>query len=203
MTTFQTIILSVISGIATTMIIYTIVTTLKKIVIPWYQNVTYKGINISERWFCLPLNYNQEIQLEIKQHASNLSGNAILITKKSNEDDDNEYRTITHYEDLRNFILSGQINDRFVQIVLQYNDNQRIGLCNLLLEVRGDGRTMRGVHSFYNVASYTINSVDVIFFRSKEQAENYNLEVKSNKYVPDHFEELNDESLDDINAGLM
>lgn len=46
----QNIIIGVISGILTTVIIYFIVTFFKKVFLPWYLGLTYRGIDVNGKW---------------------------------------------------------------------------------------------------------------------------------------------------------
>jgi len=154
----QTIILEVVSDVCTTALIFLCVHIFRKIIIPWYQTLIYRGANIGGEWYCSNTSLSQDIKIELTQNASNVKGLATLISI---------YRDDPDHEQIRIYRISGFIIDRFVQLTLQHADTKRIGVVNYLLEVVGDGRRMRGAATFYNIESCDIGAVKLAFTRDR------------------------------------
>ena len=148
--------IGVISGVITSALIYLLVQIFSKIVLPWYRELVYNGIDISGEWFCYGQELEQRAKYDIKQQASQINGDATYM-----HSDDHDHSM----EKIRTFKITGFIKERFVQLTLIHSDKSRLGLVSYLLEVVGDGRRMIGAGSHYGVDSFTIETVNIIFSR--------------------------------------
>lgn len=156
LTIFQAILLGVVSGIVTSICIFIIIQIIQKIIIPWYQTMIYRGVNISGTW--RGARKNQEVILILKQKAHNITGIADLILDKD----------ATHLEKIRNFKVKGTIFDRFVQLNLKHEDSSRLGAVSFLFQVEGDGRILKGGSTGYIPGISEIHSVAEEFTKDKE-----------------------------------
>lgn len=160
-----TIVLSVISALLTSLCLFLIGLFVKRILIPWYQNITYQGINISGEWYCSVFRMAQDIHFNLDQNASKISGIATYVRRRG--DDENRF------EDLRTFSIQGFIQDRFAYLTLKHQNNQRLGIVVYLLEAIGDGRELKGKSVFYSIKGYQISALDHVLWRDKNLAEKY------------------------------
>ena len=156
-----TIILGVMVGIFTSAIIYGLMRLFDQVVIPWYSNLIYKGIDLNGRWYCSDYEMTQDVTFDLKQKANTISGTAIFVNK------DEPYCKL---EDIRLFIVEGFVRDRFVNLVLKHKDNSRLGIICYLLESVGDGRRMDGAISFYSLQDFKIDCGRQTLWREKSRA---------------------------------
>jgi hypothetical protein len=139
----------IISGILTSALIFLAISIFEKVVIPWYQAIIYRGVEINGEWHMERSGSNQTAIFNLEQSAHKIKGIATFVTKESTPDDLHEIRTFT---------VDGQISERFVTLVLKHKDKQRLGISAYLLEIVGDGRKMQGYISGYSIASSKIIS---------------------------------------------
>lgn len=152
----STIVLSVVSGIITSSLIFILISLFKGMVIPWYQKVIYQGVNISGAWCGKIEGGHQLITLNLKQSANKIDGTANFASNITQN---------AHWEPLRVFNIKGTIQDRFISISGNHCDQQRLGVNSFLLEVIGDGRKISGVFTYYSVGISEITSDPIIFSR--------------------------------------
>jgi hypothetical protein len=156
--TSYAIFVGVISGIITTAVLVALSEVFRRIVLPWYQAITYRGIIIEGEWeirSVIPDLAAQVATLELRQQACALSGISTLVVAESPD------RQSARYEAVRTFRLSGTINDRLVEISFRHRDVTRLGAGVWVLEVVGDGRRMKGFQCYYDVASERVDSFEV------------------------------------------
>ncbi|MCX8130902.1 MAG: hypothetical protein N3I35_12485 [Clostridia bacterium] len=188
MDTQSSIIIGVISGIITAVILYLITSLFKNVFIPWIQSIIYTGIDINDEWISkehCDLNnsfrFCQDIKLELQQKANRVVGVATLILKDRDKD--------LFVEKLKTFSVTGIIQDRFVLLTLKHNNTKRIGFQSMLLEVIGEGKTMKGCLVFYSTNMYDISSCDIEFIRGvyfKNKSENdliFENNLNEKKYI--------------------
>lgn len=131
------------SGILTTVVLVAVTVFFRRIVLPWYQTITYQGIILEGEWEIRGHALDQEVRVELKQRAGRLSGSCTFIKKAD---------SVNAYEQLRTFRLHGTVNDRLVELSFRHTDRSRLGAGVWLLEVVGDGRRMIGVQATYSVS---------------------------------------------------
>ena len=147
-------IIGVVSGILTSALIFLAVKIFRKIIIPWYQSIVYQGLVIDGEWKIILQTphriQTQDIILNIAQKAYRLEGTAtyIIMIESAGE----------WSEQIKTFKVDGRISDRFVVITLRHAERSRIGVASLLLEIIGDGRTMSGQYTYYDVGVSKITS---------------------------------------------
>lgn len=159
MSTSLNILLGVVGGVLTSGFLFFLSVIFRKIVFPWYQDLIYRGINIEDIWECetefdITMEYSL---LTIKQVANKFTGNCILTSENKE----------TNEKEIRTFNCSGQIRDRLVIINQIISNNKQIGISTELLEIIGDGKTMKGKGIWYSISNETILSGDSEWRRKK------------------------------------
>lgn len=162
----ESIVIGVVSGVITAVAVAAFLLFVRKVTVPWYQAITYSGIDISGDWFGVDPELTQRVEIRLKQSAKSLKGTAIF--NYSGFGNDPEER---EYESIRTFKLNGLTQDRFVTLTLRHTDGNRLGLNCYLMEIIGDGRRMAGVFSFFCITTNQIEHSFQILYRDKHSAD--------------------------------
>ncbi|NIK51929.1 hypothetical protein [Xanthomonas arboricola] len=170
----QSIVVGVVSGVLTSIGIAVFLLFVKKVFIPWYQSITYSGINLSGTWYAVDPTMAQRIEITLKQTAKHIKGHAVFTHIPDEEDDDNPFS----YEPTRTFNLTGLTQDRFVALTLRHTDINRLGINCYLLEVIGDGRRMSGHFSFYSINTNQIGESYHLLYRDRSEANRVSIEAR-------------------------
>lgn len=145
-------VIGIVSGIITTALIYLAVLIFRRIVIPWYQGIVYKGIDVGGEWRVLSPNIEGiDMFLTLDQNAYRLKGTLTLTTKEGDE---------LQIDRIRTYRIEGSVSNRFIVAILSRIEKNRIGIGTLLFEVVGDGQTMKGIWTFYHVWESEIGSTE-------------------------------------------
>jgi hypothetical protein len=131
-----TIFIGVLSGVMTSGLIWTAVKIFNKIIIPWYQQSIYRGIDISGEWtskkeYLGKVMVDQTIQISQKGHR--ISGSLISRNKIPSKG-----------EDTTSFFIEGEIFDNYVDIEYKTTDKKFIGRGSFLLKVKEGGEKLAG-----------------------------------------------------------
>lgn len=162
---FWELFLSVLAGVISAAVVFLMGVIINKVLIPWYQTISYDGVRVGGEWHCIDPTMAQEIVLFLKQRAGSLIGTATFIW------DHEEGEQVRTYEIVRAFNVRGVIKDRFVQLTLTNSNVDRFGVNCYLLEVCGDGRMMEGVFSFYGITHGGITYSRQSLYRDRQLAE--------------------------------
>jgi len=128
-----------------------------KILLPWYRDIIYNGIDISGSWFNEQKFQNllkQECTFNIEQKAEKLCVTMSII--KISIDGTTETKI---------FKLKGYIKERFVLLQGENIDRKKIGIISFLLQVERDGCLLKGVDSWYDVGTSSIRSSETSLMR--------------------------------------
>ena len=141
------------SGIVTSIFLLLFAEFVKRVVVPWYRSIIYRGVDISGQWnHIMELTQNtQLLHMSLKQKANVVIGDIVIVKKYPDGKD--------IVETMR---LKGSISDRILSAEISFSDLQRFGHANLLMEVVADGRTMIGVTSWYDSGLAKILSQDTL-----------------------------------------
>ncbi|MBC8146982.1 MAG: hypothetical protein H8E98_03220 [Bacteroidetes bacterium] len=132
--TISTIFIGVFSGIITSILIWICIQMFKKILIPWYQQTIYRGINVSGEWISKQEysgNVLAEQTISLNQKGHLIKGTLISRNKIPNKG-----------EDTTTFKINGEIFDNYVDIEYQINDKKLIGRGSQLLKVKDGGEKL-------------------------------------------------------------
>jgi hypothetical protein len=142
MNSSESIVLGIVTGLITACLIYLISKIFQRIVIPWYQELMYQGIDLSGSWEVNPLSpHARHIFFDLSQKANLIIGTAAHSVKSETVKGDK----------VRTYVLKGRIKDRFIWLQGHCIDPKRLGVTSYLLESIGDGRTLRGSFSVYDI----------------------------------------------------
>ena len=133
---FWTTFLGVVSGVITTVLLSIVYVIFRKIITPWIEEITYKGVNVSGRWHYTTSRHeghNFEITLDLKQRAQRVTGTLSAKTTRP----DTEY--INHYQ-----ITRGEVSDNQLLFTYRALLSDRTGLGSFLLKVTRGGTELIG-----------------------------------------------------------
>ncbi len=170
----QSIIIGVTSGVLTSIAVAAFLLLIKKVIIPWYQSITYSGINLSGTWHAVDPTMSQRIEITLSQTAKHIKGQAVFTRIPDDEHDG----TPPGYEPTRAFGLTGVTQDRFVALILRHKDANRLGINCYLLEVIGDGRRMSGFFTFYSINANQIGDSYQLLYRDRAEADSASHEAR-------------------------
>lgn len=131
-----TIFIGVFSGIITSGLIWVSIQIYNKIIVPWYQQSIYRGIDISGEWISSQSHVGGvsiEQVIQIKQKGHRLSGTLI-----------SQNNIPSLGQEITSFKLDGEIFDNYVDIEYQINDKKLIGRGSQLLKVKEGGVKLEG-----------------------------------------------------------
>lgn len=131
-----TIFMGVLSGVFTAALIWVAMSLFNKIVIPWYQQRVYRGIDISGEWtsnkeYLGKIKVDQSIQISQKGHR--IKGVLISRNKIPNRGNDTT-----------SFSIDGEVFNNYVYIVYKTTDKRYIGRGSFLLKVKEGGDKLWG-----------------------------------------------------------
>lgn len=153
-----TIFIGVFSGVVASVIIWVAIGVFKSILIPWYQQIVYRGINISGDWVS-EQRYSGNIcvrqSINITQRGHKITGSLISQNSIPGKGIDVTF-----------FNLVGEMFDNYVDIEYKINDKRFIGRGVLLLKVKFGGTNLEGgLVAIDRFTSEIISIGDVIWKR--------------------------------------
>ncbi|MBH0086058.1 hypothetical protein I6E84_07490 [Psychrobacter sp. SCQQ22] len=159
MSEVATIILGVVSGIITTAALYVVGLLFKSFFIPWYQAVTYKGVDINGTWEYESTAPGQKAKFEmtIVQRAHMISGDATILQGQ----DLNNPTTIT------NLRIDGGIWEGYITLNMQSKDRTRLSYSTSLLRVLHGGLVLQGNYVFRSIKLDEIHNIEMRWRRKK------------------------------------
>ena len=152
-TVYENIVISVFSGVLASTLIFLIVYTFKNSIIPWLRQITYRGIDISGSWYWTNIT-NDSAKLELTQYADKVKG---IYTYVNNNNGN-----------IKIYTVSGNIQDRFIQLSMKSADKKRLGVLSYISEVVGDGNELKGYSTFYATNLHRLCTEEESLFRSEE-----------------------------------
>jgi hypothetical protein len=149
----ESLVVGIVSGILTSALIYLFVLIFTRIVLPWYRQLLYRGIEIQGEWTSstdLGSGLIEEGSIELRQKADSVSGDLSLTKCQDGK--------IIKTETMR---LTGRLKDRFLFASISPVKKSRLGIGTTLLEIVGDGSEMRGCESWYDIGTKSIMSGNI------------------------------------------
>jgi hypothetical protein len=157
MNNVESLVVGVISGIITATIIQMLIILTNQVLLPWYRQLVYRGVNIQGKWeYNLDFNNGntQLLTLELSQKAHAITGSVTMVKSKNGE--------IVRTEIMK---LTGSVKDRLFNGTIVPTDTKRIGISTILLEIVGDGSKMSGCTMWYDSTAAGIHSMTTILIR--------------------------------------
>jgi len=124
----------VVAGIVTTWLLIICGLLIKQVIIPWYQQLVYRGIDLSGTWqHVFELNGGRyRFDIHLQQSAHRLVG---TVTKSKSGTQDDYSHT---------FNCSGSVSDGFVVLNLESTDRSSLSLGTTLLKIFETGERLKG-----------------------------------------------------------
>jgi hypothetical protein len=160
MSEIETVVLGVVSGIMTTAFLYLVSLLVKQHIIPWYQGVTYRGVDVSGTWITeieTVEGFKAKFEMSIDQQAHNLSGDTTVIQGKD----------LTNPNSITNNKMNGSIWEGYITLNMQSKDRKRLSYATSLLQVMSGGGTLKGMYIFRSIRTDEIDSIETIWKRKK------------------------------------
>jgi hypothetical protein len=157
MNNIESLVVGVVSGIVTAVILYLLLILFNRIVLPWYRQLVYQGVDIAGKWeehLDFGNGKTQVITAELTQKANSITGNVTIVKAANGQ--------ITRTEIM---FIKGTIKDRLFSATLIPVDKKRVGMITTLLEVVGDGGRMSGWASWYDVGMARITGQESEWIR--------------------------------------
>lgn len=152
MNNIDSLVVGVVSGIITAAVIHLMLLFFNRVVLPWYRQLVYRGVDIQGRWeeqLDFKNGNTQVLTAELSQKAHAITGTVTVV--KSTEG------KIVRTEIMS---LKGAVKDRLFNGTLVPVDRKRVGVSTQLLEVIGDGGRMRGWTSWYDAKTAKIIAIE-------------------------------------------
>jgi len=159
----ETVVLGVVSGVCTTAILYLAGLLAKNHVLPWYQKLTYKGVDINGTWVTTVTSssgIHGQMEMTIKQNAHDLKGDATIVQGKDLENP----------SQVTNLSIYGHMWEGFITLNQQSKDRTRLSYSTSLLQVLNGGLRLKGIYCFRSIQTDNIESLEVVWGR-KDQSQ--------------------------------
>lgn len=159
----STLAISIIVGIATGVLANLFTHLFVYVWLPSYRNFIYRGYRVDGSWVVseaslaaddAPNSHQWVMSASLSQRAHHIVGSA-TATRMVQE----------QAAEVNTFTVSGEITDRFVALTFHNNDVSTIAYSVFLLEVEGDGSTMKGYRSFYGRRKLTVRAIECLWHR--------------------------------------
>src|SRR5437588_8127830 len=134
-TIYGTVFWGVVAGILTSGLLFTLGIITSRIVIPWYQDLVYKGVDLRGLWLN-ELDYagaRYRYHTSLKQNAHQVTGTTTLTKSGTGPDD---------Y--VINFDVTGYTWEGFVVLNFRSNDRKTLSFATALFKVKDRGRSLIG-----------------------------------------------------------
>jgi len=154
------------SGIVTTIFVFTFRSVWHSSIIPWFEERIYKDIKIEGDWFSFYPEASDERseKVEIARRGHAITGSMTCI----NGPDRGE-----------KYILTGSFRNMILPLIYESANRNKSDRGALSLRITSNGQRMVGKISMYFDHSDQIISATVVWFRSKNELENYMKHIRS------------------------
>jgi hypothetical protein len=155
----STIIYGVVAGIITSFIIFLLIQIFNKIIIPWYKNTIYSGLNIEDIWLeTHDVEMAEQIsEFIIKQKAQVLEGLMTTVKKHKNSGE----------TEIKTFKIKGSFYDGHVVLEAKNINKKYRGHVLYLLKITNGGASLSGVKSWVDAGCDVITSENIVMVRKK------------------------------------
>lgn len=147
----------VVAGILTSALLFGLGVITSKIILPWYQDLVYQGVDLRGLWVN-EFDYNgarYRFHTSLEQHAHRLTG-ITTITKSGTGQGDY----------VSNFDVTGSTWEGFVVLNLKSKDRKTLALATALFKVADRGTTLVGHFVFRSLSSEEVQSEKVRWRRT-------------------------------------
>jgi hypothetical protein len=143
----------VLSGVITTAFLFIMGKLFYKLVLPWYQNIKYQGVDLEGDWVS-ELKHGSNIagkfKMTIQQNAHDLSGTIVCTQGPSPEDTETTLLNLT-----------GITWEGFVTLNIKSIDRKRLSFGTSLLRVTHGGLTLTGIYAYRCLQSDEVEWMEI------------------------------------------
>ncbi len=133
----------VVAGILTAAFLFILGQIVHKICIPWYQNMTFKGVDLSGKWSAskiFPSGISYNYSMILTQNAHSLNGTMSIAKNNSTPGPPGGH--LGDY--VQGFIVSGTTWEGFVTLNMTSDDRRSLSFSTSLLQIRNRGQCLVG-----------------------------------------------------------
>ena len=146
------IVIGVVSGVITATLISGFLAIMKKIILPWYQELRYEGVDLEGSWEFKEVSDSAEtkIKLELEQSAHTLKGAASISSERKNGDN-NFY----------SYVVSGMVWEGYVTLNMRSANRKVVSFSTMLLKVSNGGRVLKGTFAGRNHRDDKVSALEI------------------------------------------
>ena len=159
------IIWGVVAGILTSAVLLVVSRLVEKVVIPWYQDLVYKGIDLRGKWlaqetYSSGISYHYSLLL--KQNAHNVRGS--MTISKMNSQPGAPGGQLGDY--VQSFTVRGTTWEGFLTINMTSDDRRSLSFATSLLQVRNRGQALVGHMAYRSSQVDQVGSEEITWTRA-------------------------------------
>ena len=155
------VITGVFSGVITAALVWISGLVLSRIVMPWYLQLIYRGVDVNGSWLAQYNHLNGFIiqtNLQIVQRAHSISGHLTLVQ---------EHPSVTAI--VNSLDLTGHVWEGFITLSMQSSDRSRLSFGAGLIKVTEGGSSLSGTLLFRNIQTELVESAAMIFEKNNQK----------------------------------
>lgn len=159
------IIWGIVAGALTSALLLLLGQVFTKVLIPWYQSIVYKGVDLRGRWTSQRTDRNgisYHYTLDLEQNAHDLKGNMTIA--KMNSQPNPAAGLLGDY--VQSFTIDGGVWEGFVTLQMESTDRRSLSLATSLLQIRDRGQTLVGHMAYRSTRVDQVDSEDIVWSRS-------------------------------------
>jgi len=144
--------IGIIGGIIASILYFFITVVVLKIIIPWLETITYKGVVVKGTWTTNAYYEGKVMEnmgLEITQNATRIKAKLVCVEVIEG-----------NVKSVAIFVLAGFVKDRFVHLYGENKDRKKIGVMSILCEIKRGGNVLEGVDCWYDTSDDKICSAE-------------------------------------------
>lgn len=168
--TVTNVIVSVISGVGVSFILFILNRFWKNTISPWIENKVYKDLRIEGKWFGFypgTIDYREDV-INLKRNGHHIIGKLTCING---------------YEKGEEYIIKGSFKNLILSLTYETLDKKKTDRGTLTLMSKNNGDRLKGKIALYDNDEDIINVGNIIWFRNEKDLEKMVKLVKINKII--------------------
>lgn len=149
----------VISGIVASILLSAAIKIFNNNVLPWYQSLVYKGINIDGEWNGFYKSEKQkktripQLVVFIRQHGNQITGEWVLKSQPSGK------------KEIKTYSMRGVFRDNYLLLTFEPKDKTRFSAGTFLMELLEDGQKLEGKTTYIAATNSELSSIGMVWLR--------------------------------------
>jgi hypothetical protein len=164
----ENIIAGLISGVLATLLVFVFRSIWRGLIIPWFEERIYKDVRIEGNWYSLyptSSDSRQEV-ISIERHGHAITGTIICI---SGRDVGEKYQ------------VAGSFRNMLLPLAYESGDLTKTDRGTITLKSVFNGNRLVGKLAFYNTTDDSIDTANIVWFRSKTDLERFIADREKNR----------------------